>query len=754
MERLYFALLGSPKISSQSTQLTFSTRKALALLIYIAIEGGVHSRKDLSELFWPELESKKGRAVLRTTLLELRHLINDDPAPLLYLERDTIYLDPHAFALDIRELEASYQEACLLQQQLSLLKRDDIQQACQRLEAAACLYRGSFLAGFSLRDSALFDDWVHYRHDICLKQVQFILEILVQLYIETGNSSAATHILLRWISIDPFHEPAYQQLMRVYFSQGDRSAALKIYDKLCHYLDDELQSKPLPEITELADYMRVTDPPQERVKRPRHGPAVNALLPLNMPFVGRGQEFHQLIDGYTRAFNAEKSNQQVIIIHGDTGTGKTRLAHEFLGWAASQGADVMQGRSFDTGGRLAYLPFIEMVRQRLVGNGSEYRAGTFGQRGAISEGEHDLTALLSPLWLTELTCLLPELRGRYPELPLPLPGDALAQTRLFEALARLLCAFAAQRPLVLFLDDIQWADDATRDMLIYLVRYCSMTETSILLVACLCSQELVTQSAVHTWLNTFQREIDVTFIPLRPLSASNITQILDTFSQPQHSKMALSPCSEMALSLCNVHLNQEEPFPNVYLNQEEPLPKDILPWFSNWFLEVTDGYPWYLLETFNMLIERRLITGEMIEDGHYSVDFSALAAQQNTLRSLPIPTNIQNQILQRLERLSANARELLVACAVLHRGATGERLLTVAELSVKDGLAAIDEVLRAALLQETPADKSSAAEITYCFTHQKIREVVYAQASNARRNVFHARAQALLQSQAGILPIL
>ncbi len=431
MERLYFVLLGSPKISSESTQLAFSTRKAMALLIYIAIEGGVHSRKDLSERFWPELEATKGRAVLRTTLLQLRHLINNDCTPILYLERDTIYLDPHAFELDVRELEASYQEACLLQQRLSTLKREEIQQACQRLEAAACLYRGSFLEGFSLRDSATFDDWVHYRHDICLNQVQLILEILVQLYVETGNRSAATNILLRWISIDPFHEFAYQQLMRVYFSQGDRSAALKIYNKLCHYLDDELQSKPLPEITALADYMRVTDPPLDHVQRPIYGPSLDAPLTLNMPFVGRDQEFHQLVDGYMRAFHAERSNQQVVIMNGNTGIGKTRLAHEFLGWAVSQGADVMQGRSFDTSDRLAYLPLVEMLRRRL-------------------EREHDLTTLLKPIWLTELTCLLPELREQYPELPLPLPDETLAQTRLCEAVAQLLGTFATQRPLCTF----------------------------------------------------------------------------------------------------------------------------------------------------------------------------------------------------------------------------------------------------------------------------------------------------------------
>ncbi len=242
-----------------------------------------------------------------------------------------------------------------------------------------------------------------------------------------------------------------------------------------------------------------------------------------------------------------------------------------------------------------------------------------------------------------------------------------------------------------------------------------MAETSIMLVACLCSQEIVTQSAVHAWLNSFQREIDLTYIALHPLAANDITQILDTFMQPQQ--------------------------------------RDTLLWLRNWFVDVTGGYPFYLREMFNMLIERHLIAAKIIEDDHYDVDFSALVAQQDALHSLPMPTKVQNQILQRLERLSSHARELLVACAVLYRRATFERLLTVAELTVKDGLAAIDEVLHASLLQEVPQDDMlSDAETAYCFTHEKIREVVYVQASDARRKVFHARALALLEQQAEILP--
>ena len=72
MSQLQLSLLGEPLVIHGETTLTLSTRKALALLVYLAVEGGTHPRKTLSESFWPELDAQHGRAALRATLLELR----------------------------------------------------------------------------------------------------------------------------------------------------------------------------------------------------------------------------------------------------------------------------------------------------------------------------------------------------------------------------------------------------------------------------------------------------------------------------------------------------------------------------------------------------------------------------------------------------------------------------------------------------------------------------------------------------------
>src|SRR5450432_2448534 len=112
MSQLQLSLLGTPIIKHGEHTLTFSTRKALALLAYLAVEGGMHTRKALSEAFWPELDAEHGRAALRATLLELRRLLErthgPDEQPHLLVERDTLALAQHNPAfLDLHLIEVA-----------------------------------------------------------------------------------------------------------------------------------------------------------------------------------------------------------------------------------------------------------------------------------------------------------------------------------------------------------------------------------------------------------------------------------------------------------------------------------------------------------------------------------------------------------------------------------------------------------------------------------------------------------------------
>src|SRR5258708_19245488 len=112
MSQLQLSLLGTPVVKHGERTLTFSTRKALALLVYLAVEGGTHTRKTLSEAFWPELDAEHGRAALRATLLELRKFLERSHGPgeraHLLAERDMLGIEQgSSLILDLSLVEAA-----------------------------------------------------------------------------------------------------------------------------------------------------------------------------------------------------------------------------------------------------------------------------------------------------------------------------------------------------------------------------------------------------------------------------------------------------------------------------------------------------------------------------------------------------------------------------------------------------------------------------------------------------------------------
>ena len=138
------SLFGVPVVKHSQTTLTFSTRKALALLVYLAVEGGLHTRKALSESFWAELDAEHGRAALRATLLELRRLFerSHDASERAHLriERDTLGIEQDgSLLLDLRLVESASK---LVEHGVESLVGQAREELLQQLEQAARLVRG------------------------------------------------------------------------------------------------------------------------------------------------------------------------------------------------------------------------------------------------------------------------------------------------------------------------------------------------------------------------------------------------------------------------------------------------------------------------------------------------------------------------------------------------------------------------------------------------------------------------------------
>ncbi|MCL4299121.1 MAG: AAA family ATPase [Anaerolineae bacterium] len=177
----------------------------------------------------------------------------------------------------------------------------------------------------------------------------------------------------------------------------------------------------------------------------REGEARSVQLRDTPVLVGRAREWQQLMAAWQRV---ERGEMHCVLISGEAGIGKTRLAEELQRWAERQGMTTARSRAYAATRHLAYGPLTNWLR---------------GPLQAAWSG-------LAPLWLTELARLLPELLNQRPDLPPPQPlTDSWQRPRLFEALAR--AVGAARLPCLLVLDDLQWADAETLEWLGYLLHF-------------------------------------------------------------------------------------------------------------------------------------------------------------------------------------------------------------------------------------------------------------------------------------------
>ena len=329
------------------------------------------------------------------------------------------------------------------------------------------------------------------------------------------------------------------------------------------------------------------------------------------------------------------------------------------------------------GARLPYQPLVDAMRLCL-------------------EREAALDTLLSDTWLVELSRLLPELRDRRPDLPIPAGDEAAARTRLFESLARLGRTLAEQAPLVLFIDDVQWSDVALLDVLRYVGRRWTQVGAPILLLFCLRTEAIATTPALADWLLSLRRDLEVAVFDLGPLTIDDTRRLLLGFG----AGPTLTPETEQ---------------------------------FARWIFAETSGQPFYVVETLRALHERGVLTARRNEDG--TRVFEVLAAPDQGL----LPAGVRRIIQDRLAPLASTARELLTAAAVLGQGFgfdlsagwVASRMTTPCRRWTRCSRAGFSE---------TVGGEGRSGDGRYVFAHDKIRDVVYMEAGEARRRVFHRRA--------------
>src|SRR6266852_9801135 len=209
MSLLRLSVLGSPDIFLDGIRLTFALRTAQALLLYLAVEGGMHSRSKLAAFLWPDSTAEIGRIALRNVLVSLRRLLVDTRTSAsqqhyLLSEQGLLGLNPQApLELDLREVQRVYQQ---IQKHSSLVSEVPQTVLVAQCQYALALVRGPFLDGFWLGEDAPFDEWVRQQQQQWQVRLPVLCDRLSSWQEESGELEQAKATLVRWLVFDPLAE--------------------------------------------------------------------------------------------------------------------------------------------------------------------------------------------------------------------------------------------------------------------------------------------------------------------------------------------------------------------------------------------------------------------------------------------------------------------------------------------------------------------------------------------------------------------
>lgn len=392
------------------------SRRAWALLGWMALNPGLHERSVLAAILWPDVLDSSARTSLRSALWSLRRALGPAAAALV-TDRERLGLDVGTTAVDLVEFEALA--------------------AAGELERAQALWRGPLLTGFE-------EDWAIRARDEASERLGAVLAALSEQAASAGDLPRTVHWARRRASLDPFSEEGARLVMRRLAESGDRPAALVVYDRLCERLRRELSIAPSHETRELARALR-SSPPGGHL--PVREPAAAAPPRRLIRLVGREAELGLL----RRAWDtAREGYGGVAVVAGPAGIGKTRLLAELTesvvvadGFAACAAAP-------ELGGGAPLSPWAELC----------------GELVRAFPAPSD-----PPAWAADVARLAPAAAAWAPDAAVRAwSSPELERARLFEATCELIGYAAARTSLLLLVEDVHAADRSTLDLIAYLAR--------------------------------------------------------------------------------------------------------------------------------------------------------------------------------------------------------------------------------------------------------------------------------------------
>lgn len=612
-----------------------NTARMQSLLAYLILHADLPQlRQHLAFRLWPDSGESQARNNLRQLLFQLRQVL-PDAKRFLAVDASSVYWRTDAQqVIDIR----------LFDQGLQAVETADPPHLRSILERTLVYYQGDLLPG-------CYDEWILPERERRQQQYVAAGHKLLQLLENERQYGAAIQVAQQLLQLDALNEDTYVWLIRLFELNGDRVGAGRVYQTAVTTFQRELGISPGEALQVAFDTLQ---------KSPHiltHPGADDATNDKPFSLIGRQKEWAQLQAAWQRAAS---STAHLVLITGEAGIGKSRLAEELFNWAARQSLTAAYTRCYSSEGRLSFAPVTEWLRSKAL---------------------RPHLAALEPIWLTEITRLLPELLDEYSELDRPEPVTEYGRRRrFFEALARGI--LIAPSPLVLWLDDLQWCDTETLEWLHFLLRF--QPHHPLLIVGTARSGESPPHSPLEGLERQLRAEDKISVIELSPLDAA------------ETGKLAAQVQGYELDETANVHLYRE-----------------------------TEGNPFFVVE----MVRAGLVTSLTPKLERETTLF--------TLHSSLLPPRVQAVIVGRLAQLSPTARKVAEIGAANGRAFTLDLLLKMASEDEETIVEALDELWQRRIVQEQSAN-------VFDFTHDKLREMTYAGTSLPQRRLLHRRlAQAM-----------
>ena len=448
MENINVTLLGNFQITIDNQPLDIiDSAKMQSLLVYLFFHPFIPlSRRQIAYRLWPDSSESQAMANLRHLLFSLRRAY-PRLDQILEIQSHSIQLHSNLnYQLDVQEFEKSASQ---------LNSRPELQKAVR-------IYCGDLLPGF-------YDDWIQEQRNRLHSLYVQTLERLVQLFEQARDYPNAVHWAQRMIENEPFEEKNYRHAMTLYALNNDRAAAISVYHRCVEFLRQELDVEPARETIEVYELLLSSE-------------AVPSSMTLTSPLVGRKEEWRQMQNAWSEVLHR---HSQMILLVGEAGIGKTRLAEEMAHWISKQGIPYAPAHCYPFEGSIAYAPLTEWLSRRPLN-------------------------LAKDPWLVEISRLLPEIQMQRPDLPAPQPlQESWQRQAFFEALGNVIAG--DRRPLLLWIDDLHWCDRDTIEWLYFFLR--TRPEERVLILGTARAEEVENNQPLTQLISALN-------------SSSQITQIL------------------------------------------------------------------------------------------------------------------------------------------------------------------------------------------------------------------------------------